>query len=244
MVRRGLSTSPRRKGRLRRVSALSCLPSLSRFLLACRRPQASPTMRCKEEPRWARDDTADRGSWRTELSSWVAGATSFSRSSLHASAPAGIGIGAWWDGGSFGFVGGGGGGNNGTDGGVPGGDAMDEGGDSTDRAAHAYVCSSGGDGPSSAAELRFLAPMKSPPFAPWMWLSAMWGLYAVWLRQSPLVTKALTSGALALGGDMAAQFFEFRQQAVDGKKTPFLKVRVAPHNFSVVGVAIWRTFVV
>lgn len=179
-------------------------------------------MQCSEEKRRTRG-TADRGSWGTNLSSWVAGATSFSRSSIHASAPAGIGIGTWWDGGSFG---GGGGGNNGTDGGVPAGDAMDE-GDSSEEAADAYVCSStsGSDRPSSAAELRFLAPKKSPQFVPWMWLSMMWGLYAVWLRQSPLATKALTSGVLALGGDMAAQFFEFRQQAASGRKGLFLKVR-------------------
>ena len=180
-------------------------------------------MRCKEEPRGARG-AADRGSWGVDLSSWVARATSFSRSSLYASAPAGIGIGAWWDGGSFG---GGGGGNNGTDGGVPGGDAMDEEGDSGEG-AESYVCSSGSDGPSSAAELGFLARKESPPFAPWVWLSAVWGLYAVLLRQSPLVTKALTSGVLALGGDMAAQFFEFRQQVAGGRKGPFLKVRAAP----------------
>eukprot|EP00903_Cladosiphon_okamuranus_P008990 g8600.t1 len=177
-------------------------------------------MRCtsREEP-WRTRNTANRGSWGVSLSWWVAGATSLSRSSSDAYAPAGTGI--------RGGFGGGGGGNNGTDGGVPSGDAMDEGGDSSDEAeaADAYVCCSGSssDGPSSASELRLPAPKKSPQFAPWMWMSAMWGLYAVWLRQSPLVTKALTSGVLALGGDMAAQFFEFRQQAARGRKGMFLK---------------------
>eukprot|EP00752_Nemacystus_decipiens_P015996 g14301.t1 len=181
-------------------------------------------MRRKEEPGRARD-TTDRGSWGVDLSSLVARATSFSRSSLYASAPAGIGIGTWWDGGSFGG-GGWGGGNNGTDGGVPGGDAMDEEGDGGE-AADAYVCSSGsgsdGPNPSSATDLRFPQPKKIMPLAPWVWFSAVWGLYAVLLRQSPLLTKALTSGVLALGGDMAAQFFEFRQQTVCGEKGPFLK---------------------
>lgn len=144
-----------------------------------------------------------------------------SRSSLHACAPDGVRVAALRGGGG---CGGGGGGNNGTYGGVPAGDAMDGGGD---RAADAYVCSSGGgsssDGPSSAAEL---APKERPPFAPWLWFSAIWGLYVVWLKQSPLVTKAVTAGVLALGGDTAAQFFEFRQQAGGGRKCSFFEVKV------------------
>lgn len=173
-------------------------------------------MRCREGSRGGHDDDDDAAAGASDRGSWVARATSFSRSALHASTPAGIG--AWWNGDGFG----GGGGNNGTDGGIPTGSGMDEGGDSGEDDVNVYGSSfrSSSDGPS---EVGFRAPM-STPFEPWMWLSAMWGLYVAWLRRSPLLAKALTSGVLGLGGDMAAQFFEFQQQGGGERKGPFVKV--------------------
>ena len=159
----------------------------------------------------------------------MSGAASFSRSALDASTT--IGIRPWWNGGDGGggIGGGGGGGNNGTD----GWGAMDGGGDG-EGTSDVHVCSSGGgggssssssgDGPAWAAESPSLQAQNGAQLAPLVWLSAMWGLYAVWLRRSPLLTKALTSGALALSGDMAAQFFEFRQQEGSERKGLFLKV--------------------
>lgn len=64
-------------------------------------------------------------------------------------------------------------------------------------------------------------------FLPWLWLSAWWGLYTVCLKQSPVVTKALTAGVLALGGDIAAQCFEFQQTGGTGSFAKVGKVRVA-----------------
>lgn len=57
----------------------------------------------------------------------------------------------------------------------------------------------------------------------WLWLSALWDLYVVWLKQSPLLIKAITSGVLAMSGDMAAQCFEFQQEKRSG---PFRRVRM------------------
>lgn len=95
---------------------------------------------------------------------------------------------------------------------MPTGDAMD-GGDSRDGGADVNVCY------NFRADYGSVPP-KSSKFGPWVWLSALWGLYAVWLKQSPMLTKALTAGVLALGGDIAAQCFEFQQ---DGRPGAFLK---------------------
>lgn len=68
-----------------------------------------------------------------------------------------------------------------------------------------------------------IMPSQGAAFAPFVWLSAMWGLYATSLRQSPMATKALTAGVLAVGGDIAAQCFEFKQS---GRQGAFVKVRM------------------
>lgn len=66
-------------------------------------------------------------------------------------------------------------------------------------------------------------PPKSSGVGPWVWLSALWGVYVVWLRTAPMVTKAVTSGVLAVTGDIAAQCFEYQQNERLG---PALRVRV------------------
>lgn len=53
---------------------------------------------------------------------------------------------------------------------------------------------------------------------PWMWFSALWTFYMIWLEKYPLVTKAMTAGLLALGGDLVAQCFEYRRG--DSKDLP------------------------
>lgn len=57
----------------------------------------------------------------------------------------------------------------------------------------------------------------------WSWLAGLWNLYVMWLKQSPLFIKAVTSGVLAMSGDMAAQCFEFQQNRRSG---PFRRVRM------------------
>lgn len=141
----------------------------------------------------------------SSLSAWVTGAY---RSALHASPLQGLG--GWGEGG------GSGGGNNGTGSGVPEGDEIEGGGDghgTVDVNAHAM------DGAKSPADYGAIPP-KCSAFGPWVWLSALWGLYAVWLKRSPMLTKALTSGVLALGGDTAAQCFEFQQKRGGGPFSP------------------------
>lgn len=152
----------------------------------------------------------------TSLSAWVAGTY---RSALHASSVKGA-VG-WGDSSS----GGGGGGKNGTGNGLPGGSEM-EGGDGEQGAVdvNAYFVTDGAKppAPKSLADCGAVPP-KCSGFGPWVWLSALWGLYAGWLKRSPLLTKAITSGVLALGGDTAAQCFEYHEQGGTG---PFFKVCV------------------
>lgn len=154
--------------------------------------------------------------WRacaTSLSKWVAGTY---RSALHASSLEGPG--GWGDSSS-----GSGGGGNGTANGLPSGGEM-EGGDGEQGAVdvNAYVVTDAAKSPGAKYPADYGAvPPKCSGFGPWVWLSALWGLYALWLKRSPLVTKAITSGVLALGGDMATQCFEFHQKGGTG---PFLKV--------------------
>ncbi|CAN0033251.1 unnamed protein product [Ectocarpus sp. 12 AP-2014] len=205
----------------------ACFPS--RFWVP-RHPQVTPKMRCQGEcgttpPATAVANASRQPSWGVGMSSWVAGATYYSRSALLASTPEGVG--AWWDGSSSaGGGGGGGGGNNGTNGGASAGGAMGE-GDDGERASDMSACSTQhrdrGDGACPTVDMSGGASKKSALFGPWVWLSAMWGMYAAWLRRSPLVAKAVTSGVLALSGDMAAQFFEFQQKAESGSRGPFLK---------------------
>ncbi|CBN75087.1 conserved unknown protein [Ectocarpus siliculosus] len=205
----------------------TCFPS--RFWVP-RHAQVAPKMRCQGECGTTRAATAAanasrQASWGVGVSSWVAGATSFSRSAIHASTPEGVG--AWWNGSSSAGGGaGGGGGNNGTDGGASAGGAMGE-GDDAKGASDMNACSTQhrdrGERASSTVDMSGGEPKKSASFGPWVWLSAMWGMYAAWLRRSPLVAKAVTSGVLGLSGDMAAQFFEFQQKAESGRRGPFLK---------------------
>ncbi|CAM9757238.1 unnamed protein product, partial [Sphacelaria rigidula] len=46
---------------------------------------------------------------------------------------------------------------------------------------------------------------------------ALWGVYAALLSKSPLVTKAITAGVLAFGGDLMAQGFEFQRSGRNGR---------------------------
>eukprot|EP00904_Undaria_pinnatifida_P006171 jgi/Undpi1/2684/HiC_scaffold_13.g06062.m1 len=98
-----------------------------------------------------------------------------------------------------------------------------EGGDGEQGAVdvNAYFVTDGAKppAPKSLADCGAVPP-KCSGFGPWVWLSALWGLYAGWLKRSPLLTKAITSGVLALGGDTAAQCFEYHEQGGTG---PFFK---------------------
>ena len=146
---------------------------------------------------------------------WGAGATSLSaraagayRSAVHLVHASPLqGLGGWGEGG------GSGGGNNGTDSGVPGGDEMDGEGGGEQGAVDVNTHVMGDAKPPAECSA---VPPQCSAFGPWVWMSALWGFYAVWLRRSPMLTKALTSGALALGGDTAAQFFEFQEKRRGG----------------------------
>ena len=110
------------------------------------------------------------------------------------------------------WIWGGGGNNNGS---VPGwgnGDAFEDGGNGeecenvnvlyTEEAT--FTTDSSGPSP------------KRSSFGPWSWLSALWEMYTVSLRQSPMLTKAVTSGVLALSGEIVAQYVEFQQKGRSG----------------------------
>lgn len=157
---------------------------------------------------------ATSGEWgagATSLSAMVAGAYRSAVHLVHASPLQGLG--GWGEGG------GNGGGNNGTDSGVPRGDEKEGegGGEQGAVDVNAHVMDDANPNPAEYGAV----PPKCSAFGPWVWMSALWGFYAVWLRRAPMLTKALTSGALALGGDTAAQCFEFQEKKRGG---PFLQV--------------------
>lgn len=62
-----------------------------------------------------------------------------------------------------------------------------------------------------------LPSLNIPRLAPWLWIPALWGVYAALLSKSPLVTKAITAGVLAFGGDLMAQGFEFQRSGRNGR---------------------------
>lgn len=157
------------------------------------------------------------GEGATYISTWFNVVRSCtSRSALKASTSPNNDIGGWFSGGFWN-----GGGGNGTDSNVPLGDAMEDGGGGEYSRGGVEVRYNQRDGGINSQIANYVPAPNSTRLAPWLWLSALWGLYAVWLRQFPLVTKALTAGVLAFGGDAMAQFFEFQQ---NGRRGPLLKV--------------------
>lgn len=158
------------------------------------------------------------GSWgfgSSCLSAWISDITaSLSRTALRVSSPASRGR-RWIMGGAWG----GGGGGNGTDNGASSESWMGDGeGDN-----------GGGNGRVSGIPSSSTRDIHSPPggvqplkgslgLLPWMWVSALWTFYLIWLEKFPLMTKAMTAGFLALGGDLVAQCFEYRRG--DSKDPP------------------------
>ncbi|CAM9669534.1 unnamed protein product [Discosporangium mesarthrocarpum] len=65
--------------------------------------------------------------------------------------------------------------------------------------------------PVHQSSKRWNGASTNPLTALVIWFSGVWGLYAVLLTESPIVTKALTAGAIAVCGDLVAQAIEQRQ---------------------------------
>lgn len=146
------------------------------------------------------------------VSKWFNGAASASSSALHASSKP-SGAAGWLSGG---FWRGGGGDGKSNNPGARGNLEDDEGeGEGEIQLGGRELNESHGQVKTPLAES---APsLNGPRLAPWLWIPALWGLYAALLAKSPMLTKAITAGVLAFGGDLMAQAFEFQRSGSNGR---------------------------